>query len=182
LAALLVLSLVPAAIAVPEKLRIGFMDAAPEVWRALPAGNRAVLIAADGQGEAAAIAALAMRDPARPSLFAVRGSRLLGAGGYNNQDYEPRFQTSQEVMAAIDDYAIPLVLYRPNAATNANWRHLQQIADAQRSEPERWDEIYRDLGVHPSVALYRLVGNDARATDAKRLTALSAPSKLGAGD
>lgn len=179
LAVLLIAALVPASVSVAEKSRLGFMAAAPEVWRALPPGNPSVLIAADGQGEAAAIAALAMLDPARPSLFAVRGSRLLGAGGYNNQDYQPRYQTPQDVAAAIDDYAIPLVLYRANAATNADWQHLQQIAEARRLDPARWDEIYADMSVRPKISLYRLEGNDAKRADAKRLTDLSAPSSLG---
>lgn len=179
LAVLLLAAILPAAMSVEEKSRLGFMAAAPQVWQALPPGNRSVLVAADGQGEAAAIAALAMLDPARPSLFAVRGSRLLGGGGYNNQDYVPRFQTPQEAVAAIDDYAIPLVLYRANTATNADWLHLRQIADAQRLDPGHWDEIYRDVSVRPALSLYRLTGNDAKPADAGRLMALSAPSSLG---
>lgn len=45
-------------------------------------------------------------DRSGPSLFAVRGSRLLGGGGYNNRDYLPRFATPAEVALEIDRYAI----------------------------------------------------------------------------
>jgi len=182
LALLLTLTIVPAAIAVPVKRSLGLMAAAPQVWQMLPANNSAVLIASNGVGEGAAIAALAMYDPHRPSLFAIRGSRLLGGGGYNNQDYVPRFETVQQVMAAIDDYAIPLVLFRPNSSDNTSWHHVDQVAEAARLDPPRWQELFRVTSVDPAVVLFSIRGNETKPLEAKQLTTLSAPRSLGAAE
>lgn len=181
LALLLVLTIVPAATAVPAKRPLlGFMAAAPRVWQVMPANNRAVLIASNGDGEAAAIAALAMYDPQRPSLFAIRGSRLLGGGGYNDQDYVPRFKTAQQAMAAIDDYAIPFVLFRRNPSGSGPWLHVNQVAEAAQLDPARWQELFRVTGVDPAVVLFGIRGNENKLLETKRLMALSAPKSLGA--
>ena len=68
----------------------------------------AIAVPADREGSA--VARLALHDPNRPSMFAIRGSRLLGGGGYNNQDYLPLYDNEAEVSKAIDRYAIPFVL------------------------------------------------------------------------
>jgi hypothetical protein len=137
-------------------------------------GWRSASIWIDAAGEGASIVELAVADPNRPSLFAVRGSRLLGAGGYTNQDYLPRFETPAEVMAAIDDYAIPLVLVSARN-DDKQWAHLHQIAQAQQLFPDRWELIYRNSNAYPEVLLFRIRGNDKRIADAARLTALGEP-------
>jgi hypothetical protein len=178
LALVVALTVVPAAVEVPVKPPLGFMTAAPEVWHRLPANNQAILIASNGRGEAAALAALAMYDPHRPSLFAIRGSRLLGGGGYNNEDYVPRFETVQQVMTAIDDYTIPLVLLRPNFPGSTPWLHVNQVAEAARLYPARWQELLRVDSVDPAVVLFEINGNETKPLEAKRLMALSAPKSL----
>jgi hypothetical protein len=180
LSLVLALTIVPPAIALPVKSSLGFMAAAPQVWHKLPPNNRAVLVVSNGLGEAGAIAALAMYDPHRPSLFAIRGSRLLGGGGYNDQDYVPRFKTVRQVAAAIDDYAIPLVLFRPNVPGRLSWLHVNQVAEAARLDPARWQELFRVTNIDPAVVLFEIRGNENKPLEAKRLTALSAPRALGA--
>jgi hypothetical protein len=177
---LLLLSVIPFAATVPVKPTLGFMIAAPEVWHRLPPDNHAVLAVSNGAGEGAAIAALAMYDPRRPSLFVVRGSRLLGGGGYNNADYRPRFDTVEQVMAAIDDYAIPLVLFHPDFPHSSPWLHTTQVADAAHLAAPRWAEILRVPSIDSEIRLYRIHGNDDQRLDAKRLMALSAPKALSA--
>ena len=171
-------SFLPGNADLPAKRRFGLVAAAPIVWRDRIPANPAVLIVADGGGEGAAIAELAMRDPARPSLFAIRGSRLLGGGGYNTADYQPRYASAAEVMAAIDAYAVPFVLLRAKPAGNA-WRHLDQVQDAIRMAPDRWQELWRREAGGETVRLFRIRGNDTRAADAGRLMSLSAPRSLG---
>ena len=63
------------------KPHYGLIGAARAAWSRVTEQNPSVLIVAQAQAEMAAVAELAMRDPARPSLFAVRGSRLLGYRG-----------------------------------------------------------------------------------------------------
>ena len=176
-AGLLAISLVPSAMDTVHKPRLGLIAAAAQVWQQRIGSNPSVLIVTDARGEAAAIAELAMLDPQRPSLFAIRGSRLLGAGGYNNRDYAPRFASAAEAMAAIDEYAIPFVLYRAGGSAG-DWAHLRQIAEARTLFPDRWELVYQDSKVSPEVVLFRLRGNESKAIDAARLVALSAPRGL----
>jgi hypothetical protein len=157
------------------KPRYGLIGAASEAWSHTTGQNNSILIAAQGLAEVTAIAELAMRNPARPSLFAVRGSRLLGAGGY--QDYVPRYGSAREAMQAIDEYAIPLVILRASGEPG-EWAHLRQIEDAIAQSPDRWELVWRDDTVRPAVSLYRVRGNEARVADTAKLVALSAPRPL----
>jgi hypothetical protein len=118
-----------------------------------------------------------MLDPNPPGLFAVRGSRLLGGGGYNNSEYEPLFQTPEQVMAQIDEFAIPLVLFRSTGKAG-EWAHLQQIGEAQPLYPDRWQLVYRSLNPAGNIFLFRIRGNDAKTADLAKLAALSAPRSL----
>jgi len=175
--AVLVLALLPWAVEVAPKQRLGMLEAAAQVWANRPPANPAVLVASDGAAEGAAVAALAERDPARPSLFAVRGSRLLGGGGYNRADYQPRFTTPQQVMAAIDAYAIPLVILRTRDGGD-EWAHVGQVAEAARLFPEQWELIWHDTGPGYEVRLFRIKANAARIGEFSRLRELSAPQHL----
>jgi hypothetical protein len=175
--AVLVATLIPAAAQVAAKPRFGMLQAATAVWAARPAANPAVLVAASNAAEGAAVAALAERDPARPSLFAVRGTRLLGGGGYNRADYLPRYASPQEVMAAIDSYAIPLVILRTQDG-GGEWAHVDQVAEAVRLFPDRWELVWREAGPGYEVRLLRIKDNAAKPGEIARLRALSAPQHL----
>ncbi len=175
--AVVALSAIPSVFAETQKHRFGVVKAASAIWHGRIAANPSVLIAANSEGEPAAVAELAMDDPQRPSLFVVRGSRLLAGGGYNNSDYVPRFATPAEAMAAVDSYAIPLVLLQLNPG-NTSWRHIAQLADARRAAPERWQLVWQN----EKLALFRIRGNDTRVADTARLAALSAPRSLGHRD
>ncbi len=150
---------------------------ARQVWANRNPINPAVLIATNNQDEGSAIVELAMIDPRRPSLFAVRGSRLLGGGGYNRQDYLPLFQTPQQVMQQIDKYSIPLVILRRDPARDA-WAHIGQLEQARQLYPDRWELIYRNDRVSPEIDLYRIRGNVDKRGDQAKLIALSMPNAL----
>jgi len=173
----LAVALAPQALHLWTKPHRGYREAAQAAWAARRDDNPAVLIVADGLGEASTVAELAMADPHRPSLFAVRGSRLLGGGGYNREDYVPRFETPEQVMAAIDEYSIPLVLFHTDNGRKP-WTHVAQIAAARRLYPERWQLISGDEQSPDSVLLFRIRGNDAKPADTVKLSALSAPKAL----
>lgn len=177
-AGLLCLAALPWVLDAPPKRQFGMIDAARQVWTHRLPGNPSVLIAAEGAAESAVIAELAMNDPARPNLFAVRGSRLLGGGGYNAEDYVPRFKTPQEVMAAIDSYAIPLVLVR-SMPGHKQWAHIDQVEQARALQPTRWELLYQGGSKSAPVELYRIRGNANAKANIDRLKALSAPHALG---
>jgi hypothetical protein len=168
------LSILSPALAAKTREYIGFSELAHEVWRQRIPSNPSVLIVTNNDAEGTAIAELAMNDPQRPSIFAIRGSRLLGAGGYNNQDYLPRFKTAEEIMREIDNYDIPLVLFRSDPTVSA-WAHIGLAQEAQRLYPDRWELIYRNREASPEISLYRIRGNARKTADLKKLLALSAP-------
>ena len=171
------LSILSPALAAKTREHIGFSELAYEVWTQRIPLNPSVLIVTNNDAEGTAIAELAMNDPQRPSIFAIRGSRLLGGGGYNNQDYLPRFKTAEEVMREIDDYDIPLVLFRSDPTAKA-WAHIGQVQEAQRLYPERWELIFRNREASPEISLYRIRGNAGKTGDLMKLLALSAPQSL----
>ena len=176
-AIVLALLFLPYALEIEKKGQYGLIATAGEVWSQRIAANPSLLIASDAIGEGAEIAELAMLDPNPPGLFAVRGSRLLGGGGYNNSEYEPLFQTPEQVMAQIDEFAIPLVLFRSTGKAG-EWAHLQQIREAQALYPDRWQLVYETLNPAGNIFLFRIRGNDAKAADLAKLAALSAPRSL----
>jgi len=176
LGAVLLLSFLPAAAGIPTTNGVGLAAAARAVWGTRVADNPSVLVALGPGLESAAIAELALDDPKRPSLFAVRATRLLGAGGYNNQDYAPRYQTPQEVMAAIDANAIPLVLLRTDDRLGG-WTHLRQVDQARHLFPDRFELVWQGAGADPFL-LFQVRGNDRLKADTSRLESLSAPRKL----
>jgi hypothetical protein len=176
-AVVLAASMIPSVVSVPAKTEFGFTEAAPLIWQQVKPSNPVVLVVARQNVEEAAVAELAMDDPHCPSLFAVRGSRLLGGGGYNNSDYQPRFDTAAEVMAAIDEYRIPLVLFRTDGSAG-EWMHVRQVAEAMKLYPDRWEVVDRIEGRGPPVLLLRVRGNTDKSADLAHLAALTAPHSL----
>ena len=139
-----------------------------------------ILVIAGTGGKGAAVAELARQDPARPSLYAIRGTRLLGAGGYDRLDYTPRFRTPEEVMAVIDKYRIPLVLFRADESDSefahiTEFAHIQQISEALRRYPDRWEALYESDASGAKVAIYRIRRNGEQVADQKQLYQLNAP-------
>jgi len=177
LASLVIVAALPWITSAEIKRQFDLKVAVEQVWQHRLADNPSVLILSDGGAEGAAVAEIAMHDKARPSMFAVRGSRLLGGGGYNSQEYQPRFQDPRQALAAIDQYAIPLVLIRRERGRD-EWAHVAQIDDARALEPQRWRVLYRKLTPTTSVTLYQLTGNDAQKINVEKLKQLTGPRAL----
>jgi hypothetical protein len=172
--------ILPTALALPAKQQVDAVEAAKLVWSERLPRNPSVLVVADEVPEGAVVAELSMQDPERPSLFAVRGSRLLGGGGYNNEDYLPRFSSAKEVGAAVDAYAIPLVLIHSTPGHD-RWAHIGQTEQARALQPERWD-LVRSIGpANDQWRLFRIRGNVDATADVAKLEQLSAPHALGGG-
>lgn len=155
----------------------GFAWAADQVWSTRTVHNPAVLIVANGQGEAAAIAELAMRDPRVPSLFAIRGSRIFGGGGYNSGDYEPRFANVADLMKEIDEYSIPLLILQKDGRAGA-WDHIRQVDELLTRYPDRWKLIARNTDVSPEVSVYEIRGNEAKELPTPKMMQLTGPRAL----
>ena len=80
-------------------------------------------------------------------------------------------------MQQIDDYDIPLVVFRSDPTVSA-WAHIGQVQEAQGLYPDRWELIYRNREASPEISLYRIRGNARKIADLKKLLALSAPQSL----
>jgi hypothetical protein len=154
----------------------GIIQAVQQIIAHPVTGNPAVLVAADAPQEAEAVAEIALQDHHRPNLFAIRGSRLLGGGGYNNQDYEPRFHDAIAAMAAIDEQNIPLVLFRADGHP-LEWQHLHQIEEARIAHPERW-QLIGEISNSTPVLLFKITGNGEKQANIESLINLSAPNGL----
>jgi hypothetical protein len=174
-AAAAVLALVPSALSAHSKTRMGFRELAPTVWRYKSDRNPIVLIATRNVGEGSAIAELAMNDPARPSIIAMRGSRLLGAGGYNRQDLYPKFQDVARVEQEIQSVRAPLVLYQPDPN---GWHHIAQVDEVRRNSRTPWELVATAENSSAPVSLYRVPGNETHMADLERIRDLTAPNAL----
>lgn len=171
-------ALVPGALAMGQRPQLGIQPAIEAFWRIRDAANPVLLVATGADAEAAAIAEVAARDPARPSSFVVRGSRLLGGGGYNNHEYRPKFSTPEQVMQEIDRYRIPYVLLRRSANPAGEWAHVAQVEQAIAAFPLRWQVVHTDSAAATPSTLYKVVGNDTLPAEPAQLRALSGPKAL----
>jgi hypothetical protein len=93
---------------IPLKRWSGF---APIVDRVLAAGAaQPVLVASDSRGEGMFIAAIAARDPHRPSYTIQRASKLLAASTWSGSGYQAFYQNSAQVRGALEKAGIALVV------------------------------------------------------------------------
>lgn len=173
-AALIVAAMLPAALSVAARPSFGLRQLAPRIWAELPRSNPVLLIATQNSVEGAVIAELAMADPHRPSMFAVRGSRLLGGGGYNRADYVPRFTDPRQVASEITRRGMPLVLHE---ADGGGWAHVAQVEDVRAEARPPWRLIDRAGTADDPMGLYALPTAARPASEAEWI-AVSAPKAL----
>jgi hypothetical protein len=165
----------PSALADEGKPRSGLRELATAVWAARAPNNPVVLIAMRESNESAAIAELAMADPARPSLFAVRGSRLLGGGGYNRTDYQAKFADAGQVAEAIGAADVPLVLLQ---ADPGGWAHVAQVEEARLLAKEPWSLLASAQKDGLPIDLYALPPAAGRSADIPRWLIVTGPRAL----
>jgi hypothetical protein len=175
---LMAASFVPLAIKPQPKARWGLIEGARTIWDHRIPANPALLVALDKLQEPALLAELAMLDTHRPSLFAVSSVRLLVAGGFRPDDYVLRFQSPVEVMAAIDDYAIPFVVLSSTDRGAPNRAQLAQIDRVREAYPDRWELVERINEAGSDILIYRISGNQNKQADVTKLLALASPKAL----
>lgn len=174
-AAVLLIAALPLALSMTPRPSLGIRELAALVWAEKPPTNPVVLISAKSSAEAATIAELAAADPHRPSLFAVRGSRLLGGGGYNRTDYVPKFASAGEVAGQIERMRVPLVLYQDDPG---GWRHVAQVEQVREAAHPGWRLLGR-AGAHASaISLYALPTAADVPADVAAWVAVTGPKQL----
>lgn len=141
--------------------------AAKKVSEALPAANPVVLIGSDGDREASFIAHLAQLDRARPSKFAVRGSRLLGKEeGFMNIDYMPKFDRPEDVLRELERLSIAMVIIDRSKLAQ-EWRHNRDLAWLVDNKPDLWRQVWSmdNPGSDGALSLYMLKSAEAKTVD-----------------
>lgn len=170
-------SFMPRVVEGDHKPHYGIAEAARHIWSFRTASNPSVLVASDSLGEGASIVELAMSDPSRPSLYAIRAVRMLGKGNYAARDYSPKFSSASEVMAAIDHFGIPLVLiYERNGV--GQWTHFYELQQARKLFPDRWQLLYRYETKLGRAFIYRITGNENSTVNPSKLLELQGPHVL----
>jgi hypothetical protein len=142
----------------------------------LPHANPVILLVADAETEPALIAEIAISEPRRPRAWVIRGARLLGGGGFNNADYQPRFATPADILPEIDRYGVAVVIFQRSTRPDA-WGHIGQFATLLEQAPDRFERVFRTDGRAP-VDVLRVRGNEGRIPDPAALTELSGPRAL----
>lgn len=158
---------------------IGARAAAEEVVRRLPPADPVVLIASDAPGEGAISVELIMREGVSPRMTprmtAVRGSRLLGGGGYNNFEYQPRYPSPEAAMAQVERLRIPMVLLDRTPAAR-RWAHVGQLAAMLDRPGAGWDRAAQVTADGRTWDVF-LRQADGATTDIAALNPLLRPNK-----
>ena len=152
----------------------GLAGAVRPVMDALPPGNPSVLIVGFDVVETAFIAEMAMKRPFRDQPFVVRGSRLLGGGGYNNFDYLPKFNDVDAVRQAINDMNIAILVIAPTPQAK-KWAHVAQVEEVLMRDGQ-WKKTWTSDG-RDDVRVYRHVGNAEKAGMGQAIVQLASPKK-----
>ncbi|MEQ1889968.1 MAG: glycosyltransferase family 39 protein [Alphaproteobacteria bacterium] len=142
-------------------------EVARKVSQTLPASNPVVMIASDGVRESSFIAQLAQVDRARPSLFAIRASRVLGKEeGFMNIDYKPKFNSPEEVLAELERLSVTMVVL-DRAKQAQEWRHNRDIAWLADHRPELWRPVgsIQNPGNDGALSLLVLKSSEAKMVD-----------------
>jgi hypothetical protein len=129
----------------PAKVYRGVGGSVQVVLRELPENNPAVMIVGMDVVETAFISQVAMSRPIDPKIWIVRGSRLLGGGGYNNFEYEPRFRTTEEALSEMEKFRIPLIVISTYGRI-ASWAHIRQVQEVIDRPGSGWRLASRSDG------------------------------------
>ncbi len=174
--AVLVASAIAASLPVPQVKQDRLAEVVRAVQAALPRDNPVVLLVADGTNEGALTAEIAMSETQRPRIWVIRGSRLLGGGGYNTADYVPRFSSPEPIMGEIERYGVPIVILQ-HSDRPRGWVHIGQFATLVEQSPDRFERL-AVFGDTAPVEVLRVRGQEGRRPDAAALTELSGPRAL----
>ena len=158
---------------------IGARAAATEALRHLPSVDPVVLIASDAPGEGAISVEMIMHEGVSPRMIprmtAVRGSRLLGGGGYNNFEYRPRYPSPEAAMAQVERLRIPMILLDRSSAAG-RWAHVGQLAAMLDRPGGGWDRAAQVAADGRTWDLF-LRRADGTTTDLAALAPLLRPNK-----
>jgi hypothetical protein len=157
--------------------KLGQIEASRAALAYVSQTNPVILVAADSPAENAAVSELAFADPRRPSLFVLRGSRLLGGGGYNRSDYRPLYNSVDQVRDILEQYQIPLIILTTSGASQ-EWAHVSQVEQVVAGDPAHWQRVWSGQGdLERNTSIYIRRDMSVASVDVGRLTSLAAPHR-----
>lgn len=119
-----------------------FQTVAEQLMARPSTAHSVTLVCADAAGEGAFIAEMALRDPARPSVFVLRASKLLADSTWMSVDYRLRFQTPEAVAQLLDRARVSAVVI--DASTSGTARsHQALLLNALLANSSTWHETSR---------------------------------------
>ena len=160
----------------PPRAPHGFVAAAAVARAQFSPTNRSVLVAAFDIGQNALISEIAMLENGAPSLYIIRGSSLLGQGGYNNFEYEPMYKTADEVADAMERYQIPVVVLSTQDL-ESKWTHIAQVAEVVRDPARGWEKAW-PKGPDNQVEVYVNHRLQASTTPTDLIHQLTRPARM----
>ena len=155
----------------------GLIEAARVVTAQPQFDGKSVLIASFDVGETAFIAEMAMALDGRPSAYVIRGSRLLGGGGYNNFEYSTPYNSVEEVAERLASFKIPYLVISTEGRAK-EWKHVTLLDEMLHTPGKGWVLLWRYDGPKD----VRVYGNPAFAqvrADHAKIRALTQPKKMG---
>jgi hypothetical protein len=135
---------------------------ADHVFRQSLVPGAVILISADVRGEGGLVSELAMRRP--PHLFAVRASKVLVSQRLMGHDYQPLYNTPEELMSLIDSIPVAVLVLESTATISQPHEVLLHRTIAQM--PSRWQLINVTGDENGrSIRLYKVTGNEHKSME-----------------
>jgi len=136
LAAVLLLVYAGETLALPEKRRHGFSEAAEFLLARPELRQAAFLVSSEGEGEGMLIAEIAMREQ-RPGHIILRASKMLAKSTWMSQDYKLLYRGPDEIQAFLESIPVSIVVLdtAPGWLAMEHHRQLQRTVEAY---PEKW--------------------------------------------
>jgi hypothetical protein len=158
---------------VPQKLRLGFQEAAEEVTSNPEFRNSVILCSSDGVGEGAFISEVAMHE-ARPGHIILRASRMLADSDWNGRYYRVKMEEPAMIQQFLETAAVDLVVldlnpYLPlkhhqllRATMHApGWRRIgvyPRVVDSL-TDPKARVEVWKQTGIAKPAPTFTLEMN-----------------------
>jgi hypothetical protein len=141
---------------IAQKPSYGYIAAAKELVRLMPAGS-AALVSSDSDGEGALISEVALLDP-DPSRYIVRTSKFLTESDWGGKNFRMLAASQEEVGRMLADVPISFILLDLRAGVgNPDHNLLQDYLVSHSSEWHLVNRFGAGNVVPPGVALYSSV-------------------------
>ncbi len=161
---------------VPPRLHYGYDDIAERLTTDPALAEDAALVSSRPNGEGMLISEVARRDPERPSRYIVRATKLLAQAGWSGIGYELLLESPAEVMSAIEEIGIRLLVI--DLEPGRGFEHHALLRRTVEAFPPKWRLLERVRGEpdFPGIEVYRYNGPNPRPFDPGRLAEFRDPA------